>query len=113
MRHRFALAVAIFACAALVFVSTDQSAAQEQKSDKKPLQYSGRVNVLSKDAMTISIQAKSRVLQIKYTEKTKFTFRNKPGSIDDVKEGRRVIVLVDPDKQKDMVALRIDVREGR
>jgi hypothetical protein len=113
MKRRLALVVAISACAALVLVLTGQMVAQEKTTTEKPIKYEGRINVLSKDAKTISIQAKSGTMQIKYTDKTQFTYRNKPGTIDDMKEGRRVIVLVDPAQKKDVVALRIDVREGK
>jgi hypothetical protein len=113
MKRRFVLPVAIFACAALVFVLTGQMVAQEQKTAGQPIKYEGRINVLNKEGKTISIQAKSGVMQIKYTDKTQFTYRNKPGTIDDMKEGRRIIALVDPAQKKDVVALRIDIREGK
>ncbi len=79
---------------------------------KNPVRYDGRVTMVSKDASTVTVQAKSGTIQVKYTDKTKFTYRNKPGTADDVQQGRRVIVLLDP-KEKDMVAARIDVREGK
>ncbi len=113
MKRRFVSVVAIFACAAMVFVSSGQMAAQEQKTTEQPIKYEGRINVLNKDGKTISIQAKSGVMQIKYTDKTQFTYRNKPGSIGDLKEGLRIVVLADPAQKKDIVALRIDVREGK
>jgi len=59
VKHRFALVVAIFACVALVLVSGTQMVAQEKKAAAAPLRYSGRVNILSKDNQTITIQAKS------------------------------------------------------
>jgi hypothetical protein len=97
---------------ALVFALATQAVAQEKKAGKEPIRYSGRVNVMSKDAKSITIQVKSGVMQIKYTDKTAFSYRNKPGTIDDVKEGRRVIILCDA-SQKDLVAVRVDVREGK
>jgi hypothetical protein len=113
MKHRFAVVVAICACAALVFISTAQSLAQTEKDAGNPVRYSGSIKILNKDTKTITLQHETTVLVIKYTDQTKYTYRNQPGSIDDVKEGSPVIVLIDPAQKKDMVALRIDVREKR
>ncbi len=113
MKRGLLITLAVCVGVALVFALATQAVAQEKKAAKKePIRYSGRINILSKDAKTITIQAKTGVLAIKYTDATKFTYRNKPGTIDDAKEGRRVIVLLDP-AQKDMVAVRVDVREGK
>jgi hypothetical protein len=112
MKHRFAVVVAICACTALVFVLIAQTLAQSNKDTPTPVRYSGRINVLDKDAKTITVQVKNATIQIKYTDKTKFTYRNEPGSVNDLQKGRRVIVLVDP-AQKDVVAERIDVTEGK
>ena len=51
--------------------------------------------------------------QVAYSADTKVTYRNKPGSMDDVKEGRRVIVLGKFNDKTQLVATRIDVREGK
>ncbi len=107
MKNRFAVVVAVFACTALVLVMASQMLAQE----KKPIEYSGRVTSINKDTKTITLQVKTSVIHVKYNDKTQYTFRNQPGKIDDVKEGLRVIVLADPAQPKEIVALRIDVRE--
>ncbi len=110
MKHRFAVVVAICACVALVLVSAAQTLAQKNVSTG--VQYSGTIKVIDKDGKTFTIQPKGVTggVQIKYTEKTKFTYKSKPGSVDDLKEGRRVVVVVDK-AQKTLVALRVDVRE--
>ena len=113
MKYRFAVVVAICACAALVLLSTAQTLAQTDKDAGNPVRHSGTIKILNKDAKTITIQQDTAVLVIKYTDQTKYTYRNQPGSIDDVQEGRPVIVLIDPAQKKDMVAVRIDVREKR
>ena len=109
MKRGLIVTLAVCVAVALVCALATQAVAQAKK---EPIRYSGRINILSKDAKTITIQAKSGVLAIKYTDATKFTYRNKPGTIDDAKEGRRVIILLDP-AQKDMIAVRVDVREGK
>lgn len=113
MKHRFAVVIAICACAALVLISTAQTLAQTEKAATDPARYSGTIKILNKDTKTITIQHETTVILVKYTDQTKYTYRNQPGSIDDVQEGRPVIVLIDPAQKKDMVAVRIDVREKR
>jgi len=44
-----------------------------------------------------------------YTDQTKFTMRNKPAKVDELKEGQRVIILGKFD-QNVMTASRIDIR---
>ena len=111
MKLRFAVIVAICACAALILVSAAQTLAQENKAAAKPIRYSGTVKVIDKATKTFTIQSKTAGIQIKYTDKTTFTYRKQPSTIDEVKEGRRVIVLIDAAQPKDMVATRVDVRE--
>jgi predicted RNA-binding protein Jag len=113
MKHRFVVVAAICACAALVLVSTVQTLAQEKKDAVNLTRYSGTIKVLDKDDKTFTIQTKTAGagIQIKYTETTKFTYRNQPSSIDELKQGRRVIILLDPAQEKNLVALRIDIRE--
>jgi hypothetical protein len=112
MKHRLAVVVAICACAALVLVLTVQALAQERDAANL-IRYSGTIKVLNKDTKSFTIQTKTAAagIQIKYTDKTKFTYRNQPSSIDELKEGRRVIAVLDPAQEKDMVALRVDIRE--
>jgi hypothetical protein len=45
-----------------------------------------------------------------FSSTTKFTKRNQPGSIDDLKEGRRVICLGKFDDKARLLATQIDVR---
>lgn len=113
MNKHYVVVIALCAALALMLATAGQMAAQEQTAKGNMIEYKGRVNVVSKESSSVAIQSGSRVIQVKYTATTKFTYRNKPGSIDDLKEGRRVIVLVDPAQKDKMVATRIDVREGK
>ncbi len=78
---------------------------------------SGTVQSVDKDKSVITVQQSSgarAVWQIMYNKDTKFTYRNNPSSIDDVKEGRRVICLGKFESgQVKMTASRVDVREGK
>jgi hypothetical protein len=78
--------------------------------------FDGRIMSINKDTSTITIQqtGKSATWQIVYTKDTTYTYRNQPGSINDVKEGLRIIVLGTFDKGSNkMTATRIDLREGK
>ena len=110
MQHRrwsFSVICLALACS-LIFAG--QLLAQDTAKEVKK---EGRITRVSKDASTITIQAKSGIETIAYDANTKFTYRNKPGTIDDVKEGRRVICLINAAEKSKLLATRIDVREGK
>ncbi len=113
MKQRYLVIIALCVGFSLLFALAGPLAAQQKTAKQKYITYDGRVTLLSKTASTVGLQVKQGVIQIAYTTDTKFTYRNKPGSIDDVKEGRRVIVVIDPAQKAKMVAVRIDVREGK
>ncbi len=95
-------------CLTLVALVVQLSAADKAASSGR---VSGIVQMVSKDTSTITVRKGSVPHTIVYTAETKFTNRNKPGSIDDVKEGRRVICLGKfDDKGAKLMATRIDVR---
>ena len=48
-----------------------------------------------------------------HTEKTQFTYRDKPAKLEEVQEGRRVIVLGHMNDKNVLVATRIDVAKDR
>jgi len=95
----------VFSSAALALVAV----AQEAQEDR----LEGRVQSVKKDTSTITIKTKENVLRIVvYSVDTKFTMRNQPGSLDQVKDNARVICLGKFDKDGRLMATRIDVREA-
>ncbi len=88
---------------------------QATKDAKSGLdKFDGRIMSVNKDTSTITIQqtGKSATWHIVYNKDTIYTYRNQPGTIDDVKEGRRIIVLGTFEKGSNkMTASRIDIRE--
>jgi hypothetical protein len=83
-------------------------------SSDKEARVSGTVQMVSKDTSTITVRDKNNVQRpVVYSGDTKFTYRNQPGSIDDVKDGRRVIVLGKFDDKTRLQASRVDVRSGK
>ncbi len=78
--------------------------------------FDGTVMSINKDTSTITIRqtGKNATWQIVYSKETTFTYRNQPSTIDEVKDGRRIIVLGSFEKGSNkMTATRIDVREGK
>jgi hypothetical protein len=68
---------------------------------------------VDKDKSTLTVRQKSGtniIWKVVYNAQTKFTYRNSPSSIDEVKEGRRVICEGKFDDKTTMTAQRIDVR---
>jgi len=88
--------------------------AQATKDTKTKLdRIEGTITSMDKAKSTISVRQKSGtniIWQIAYTAGTKFTYRNAPSSIDELKDGRRVICLGKFDDKSKMTASRIDIR---
>lgn len=91
--------------------------AQEKEPDKGKTalkRVEGTVQSVDKATKTlvVRLRGKTNTQAVVYNDKTMFTFRNKPGSLEDVKDGRNVICLGTP-SDKDWLAARIDVRDER
>ena len=69
--------------------------AQVKKDEQSGLdRIEGRIQEIDKDKSTLRVRQSQTVLfQVAYNEKTAVTRRNEPASMDDLKEGLRVIVL--------------------
>ncbi len=90
---------------------------QATKDAKSGLdKFDGTVQSIDKATSTITLKqtGKTATWTILYNKDTVFTYRNEAGSLDEVKEGRRVIILGTFEKgSTKMTASRIDVREGK
>ncbi len=78
--------------------------------------FDGPVMSIDKTTSTITLRqtGKNATWTIVYTKDTTFTYRNQPSTVDEVKEGRRIIVLGSFEKGSNkMTASRIDIREGK
>ncbi|MBZ5497347.1 MAG: DUF5666 domain-containing protein [Acidobacteriia bacterium] len=76
----------------------------------------GTIQAINKEKSTITIiqTGKTAAWQIVYNKDTIFSYRNTAATIDELKDGRRVIVLGKFEKGSNkMTATRIDVREGK
>jgi hypothetical protein len=88
--------------------------AQATKDAKTGLdRIEGYVVSIDKDKSAVSVRQKSGtnvMWKIVYNADTKFTYRNSPSSVDEVKDNRRVICLGKFDDKSTMTAARIDIR---
>jgi hypothetical protein len=84
-----------------------------QRPAAKQTRLDGTVQMIDKDTKTVTVRlrGKTNQRQVVYSDDTKFTYRNKPGSLDDVKDGRRVICLGKLNDKNQLIATRIDVRD--
>ena len=107
MERRLPLLLALLLGAALAAPAT-LAHAQDKKEDR----VTGTVQLVKKDTMTILVtgEAGNAQHQVVYDADTKFTNDNKPGSIDDVSSGKRVICLGKLNDKGQLVARNIDVR---
>ena len=88
----------------------------QAKADKaKESRIDGTIQMMDKDAhkLTVRVRGGNQFREVIYDDSTKYTFRNKPSTFDEVKDGRRVIVLGTMNDKKQIVARRIDVRDER
>ncbi|MBZ5496111.1 MAG: hypothetical protein LAP85_06880 [Acidobacteriia bacterium] len=86
----------------------------KQDAKTKQDRLDGIVQSIDKDTSTITIRqvgATNFVWQIVYDKSTQFTYRNKPATFSEVKEGRRIICLGKADKPNKLLATRVDVRD--
>lgn len=106
-RRRLTLLAALLAAA--VAASATHSYAQDKSKEDR---VTGTVQLVKKDTMTILVtgEAGNTQHQVVYSAETKVTKDNKPGSIDDVSSGRRVICLGKLNDKGQLMARHIDLR---
>jgi hypothetical protein len=117
MKQAFAILLVILLGAMFtVAVAQDQpaeKAAPAKKTDMRTVpRLSGTVHMINKDTSTITIRKGNVTREIVYTSDTKVTNQNKPATLDDVKEGSRVVAIGKWDKTK-LVADRINITRPR
>lgn len=112
MRH-YLFAALGFCLAITLTLSAIPEAAQE-KEGAKPDRVEGNVQSIDKATKTITVTHRGttiKTVQVIYSDETAFTFRNKAGTIDQVKDGRHVICLGKLNDKSELIATRIDVRD--
>lgn len=74
---------------------------------------SGRVQMIDKGTSTITLRKGNLDRWVVYNSDTKFTRQNMPSSVDELKEGQRVICLGKFDEKTRLAAMRVDIREDK
>ena len=112
IRKTIASFVALILGIVLSLTLTTGVRAQETKPAAKPKEdrLSGTVQMIDKNTSTITLRKDNTTRSVVYNNDTKYTLHNKPSSLDQVKEGRKVICLGKFDEKNRLVATRIDVR---
>ena len=89
--------------------------AQGKSNAPKEDRVDGTIQMTDKTAHTVTVRVRggNAWREVVYNDTTKVTLRNKPGTVDDLKDGRRVIVLGKVNDKKQIVASRIDVRDAK
>lgn len=87
--------------------------AQEKKDRGDRI--SGRVHMVNKETSTITVRVGTNNVHryVVYDANTKFTANNKPGSLDEVKDGARVVCVGKFDDKARLMAKQIEVRPGQ
>jgi hypothetical protein len=116
MRGRLLIAFAL--CVGFMGASGVAAPAESQQKGTKAAvakqdRVEGSIHMTDKAAKTVTVRLAGRDMQrqVLYDDHTKFTFRNKPASVDEVQDGRRVICLGKFNDKLQLVASRIDVRD--
>ena len=119
MRRR--LSVAMVVCVGiwllpLVLTAAPQKEAKgEGKATAKQERVEGNVQSIDKATKTVTVTLRGKPVQrqVVYSDSTKFTFRNKTSSLDELKDGRHVICLGKTNDKNQLIAARIDVRDEK
>ena len=111
MKRRVSLLVACVLSVAIV-ISAGLFAQVRKDASTGLDRIEGRVQAINKDKSLILVrQSSGMVWEVSYTDTTKYTAMNKPGSLSDVKDGDRLICLgTAAGSENKMTASRIDVR---
>ena len=112
MTHRLFVAMGLCLAIALT-LSAGSAAAQGKKAAPKLTRVEGNVQSIdtATKMVTVRLRGKTNTVPVLFSDKTLFTFRNKAGSVDEVKDGRRVICLGNYNDKQQLIASRIDIRD--
>jgi hypothetical protein len=115
MGRRLFIAVGLFLGVVLALPVVEARQTDAKTAAGKQDRIDGSVHMIDKATkiVTVRLQAKPDQRQVIYDDKTAFTYRNKPATLDEVKDGRRVIVVGKMNDKGQLIATRIDVRDQK
>ena len=94
----------------LTLLAQEPAKPEKAKAAPKEDRIEGRVHMIDKATSTITVRKGNVNKPVVYSDQTKFTKQNQPASLEDIKEGVRVICLGKFDEKSRLVATRVDVR---
>jgi hypothetical protein len=107
-------AISIMAAVVVLLVVVSAVYPQIRKDAKTGLdRIEGIIQSIDRKASTITVRQKSTteaVWQAVYNDQTKFTYRNTPASLDELKEGQRVVCLGKSESASHIAVTRVDIR---
>lgn len=103
----------LFVAMGLCFAIALSLSVSPVRAQEKPDRVEGNVQSIDKATSTVSVtlRGKPNVVYVIFNDKTVFTFRNKAGSVADLKTGRHVICLGKLNDKNQLMAAQIDVRD--
>jgi outer membrane lipoprotein-sorting protein len=107
--------VALLLAVALVFTMAMVAGAQEKKKEAGE-RISGTIQTIDRATKTVTVRQSSgnAQRQVVYTDDTQITNQNKPGgTVDQLKDGVRIICVGKFNAKAQLVAERIDIRLPR
>ena len=115
MGRRLFIAIGLFSGLVLALPVVEAWQKDAKTAAGKQDRIDGSVHMIdtATKVVTVRLQAKPDQRQVIYDDKTAFTYRNKPSKLEEVKEGRRVIVVGKFNDKGQLVATRIDVRDEK
>jgi hypothetical protein len=110
MRHCLAILMGLFLGVVLCMPNTAYAQDKKVKLDR----VSGVVQTISKDKNMITVRVKGTTTRtVIWDASTNWTRDNKPGSVNDLKEGLRAISLGKFNAQAQLMATRIELTEEK
>ena len=113
MERRLFIAMGLFLGVALTLPALEARQKDPKAKPAKEDRIDGIIQLIDKPTKTVTVRLrnKQQQQQVIYDDKTAFTFQNKSATLDDVKEGRRIIALGKINDKNQLIATRIDVRD--
>jgi Cu/Ag efflux protein CusF len=113
MRRRLFIATGLLLGCALALPALEARQKDAKTAAGKQDRIDGSVRMIDKatKVVTVRLRGKPDSREVIYDDKTAFTFRNKPSTLDELKEGRRVIIVGKFNDKVQLVATRVDIRE--
>jgi Cu/Ag efflux protein CusF len=113
MGRRLFIAMGLFFGVVLALPALEARQKDSKTASGQQDRIDGNVHMIDKTTKIVTVKLRGQTTQreVIYDDKTAFTFRNKPSTLDEVKEGTRIIAVGKNNDKNQLVATRIEVRE--